>query len=187
MKNLEKFLVYLCGDFNNDEQIQEELEKGNIIHPKAKHITGICNEKIKNLPNDFNGFFVIEESYYEQSNFKNILPHLFLFTEDKDGNVVLTSYDLPNGVSKEEFRNDNKDLLMDYNELKVSEKFTPMVYKFKENGFEGESISHFTPETTFKLKERTEDGILYVSEVFEKNGKITFGFVDPIVYKKVNK
>lgn len=187
MKNLELFLSYLCGDFNNDEQIEKEFESGKVIHPKAKHVTGVCNEKIRNLPDNFNGFFVIEESYYEQGNFKNILPHLFLFTEDINGNVVLTSYDLPKGISKEEFRNDNKGLFMDYNELNVSEKFTPMVYKFKDNGFEGESTSHFTPEITFKLKERTEDGILYVSEVFEKDGKVTFGCVDPIVYKKINK
>ena len=29
-----------------------------------------------------------------------------------------------------------------------------------------------------------EDGKMYVSEVFRKNGKITFGFVDPIIYEK---
>ncbi|MGG5460233.1 hypothetical protein [Clostridium sp. B9] len=185
MRNLKLFLSYLCGEFNNDEQIFEENESGQVSHPKAKHITGICNDKIKNLPNNFNGYFVIEESYYEQGKFKNILPHLFLFTENEDKNVVLTSYDLPSNISKEEFRNDNESLIMDYKELKISEKFTPMIYKFKNDGFEGESISHFTPETTFKLKERTEDGTLYVSEVFEKNGKITFGFVNPIIYKKI--
>ncbi|MDM0489560.1 hypothetical protein [Clostridium perfringens] len=185
MGKLEVFLSYLCGEFNNDDQVNKEIEEGEIKHPKAKHITGICNDKIKNLPDDFEGFFVIEESYYEQGKFKNILPHLFLFTEDSNGNVVLTSYDLPSRVSKEDFRNDNKDLIMDYNELRISEKFTPMTYTFKDNGFEGESISHFTPETTFKLKERTENGILYVSEIFEKNGKVTFGFVEPIIYKKI--
>lgn len=184
MKNLQLFLSYLCGEFNNEEQILEEKKNGQAIHPKAKHITAICNNKIKNLPKDFKGFFVIEESYYEQGNFKNILPHLFLFTEDEEGKVTLTSYDLPKGVSKEEFRNDNELLIMDYNNLKVSEKFTPMTYEFKDGAFEGESISHFTPETIFKLKERTEKGTLYVSEIFEKNGKITFGCVDPIVYKK---
>ena len=26
---------------------------------------------------------------------------------------------------------------------------------------------------------------MYVSEVFRKNGKITFGFEDPIIYEKV--
>ena len=48
-----------------------------------------------------------------------------------------------------------------------------------------EDISDFGGGVKFTLKERTEKGKLYVSEVFEKNGKITFGFVDPIVYDKI--
>ena len=187
MENLKKFISYLCGEFNNDKQIENEEKTGNIIHPKAKHINNICNHKIKNLPSDFKGFFVIEESYYEQNGFKNILPHLFLFTENNNGNVVLTSYDLPKDITKEDFRNDNERLVMDYNELKISEKFTPMVYNFINNGFEGNSISHFTPVTTFILNERTEEDTLYVSEVFKKDDKITFGFEEPIVYNKIKK
>lgn len=185
MENLKLFLSYLCGEFNNNKQIEKEEAEGKVTHPKAKHINNICNHKIKNLPENFNGFFVIEESYYEQGNFKNILPHLFLFTENSEGKVVLTSYDLPKGVAKEDFRNNNEELVMDYNELEVSAKFTPMTYEFVNNGFEGKSVSHFTPETTFILDERTEEGTLYVSEIFKKNDKITFGFEDPIVYNRV--
>ncbi len=185
MKNLKLFLKYLCGEFNNNKQVEAEEKEGKVIHPKAKHINNICNHKIKNLPEDFNGFFVIEESYYEQGNFKNILPHLFLFTENSEGKVVLTSYDLPKNISKEDFRNNNESLFMDYNELKISEKFNPMTYEFINNGFEGKSVSHFTPETTFILNERTEEKTLYVSEIFKKNDKITFGFEEPIIYNKV--
>lgn len=187
MKNLKLFISYLCGEFNNNKQIEQEEKNGNIIHPKAHHINNICNHKIKNLPSDFNGFFVIEESYYEQGNFKNILPHLFLFTENENGNVVLTSYDLPEGVSKEDFKNNNENLVMDFNKLKVSEKFTPMVYNFINGGFEGNSISHFSPVTTFILNERTEQDTLYVSEIFKKDDKITFGFEAPIIYNKIKK
>ena len=186
MNKLDKFINELCGTFNNDRQINDELQSGEVKHPKAKHINGICNDKITNLPNDFSGYFVIEESYYEQGNFKNILPHLFLFTVNGNGNIVLTSYEIPTNISKEEFRNDNENLIMDYNELKVSSKFTPMIYKEKNSVYEGESISHFTPETEFTLKEKIENGKMYVSEVFRKNGKITFGFVDPIIYEKIN-
>ena len=187
MRKLDLFISYLCGEFNNDKQIEEETKKGQILHPKAKHINNACNDKIKNLPEDFDGFFVIEESYYEQGNLKNILPHLFLFTENNEGKVVLTSYDLPKDVSKEDFRYNNENLIMDYNELKISEKFTPMTYEFVNNGFEGKSISHFTPVTTFTLNERTEENTLYVSEIFKKDDKITFGFEDPIVYNKIRK
>ena len=187
MRQLDLFVSFLCGEFNNDKQIEKENKGGNIIHPKARHINNICNNKINNLPENFDGYFIIEESYYEQGTFKKILPHLFLFTENSEGKVVLTSYDLPKDVDKEDFRNNNENLVMDYNELQVSEKFTPMTYEFVNNGFQGESISHFTPVTTFTLNERTEEDILYVSEIFRKDGKITFGFEDPIVYNRIRK
>ena len=78
MNKLEIFINQLCGVFNNYNQINKELESGQLKHPKAKHINAVCNKKIKNLPDNFNGYFVIEESYYEQGNLKNSLPHLFL-------------------------------------------------------------------------------------------------------------
>ena len=94
---------------------------------------------------------------------------------------------MPEGVAKEDFRNNNEQLAMDYNELKVSEKFTPMVYEFINNGFEGKSISHFSSVTTFILNERTEEDTLYVSEIFKNGEKITFGFEEPIVYNRIKK
>ena len=63
MDILSKFTEQLCGEFNNDNQIIQEEKQGRIIHPKAKYINGICNHKINNLPKDFNGYFIIEESY----------------------------------------------------------------------------------------------------------------------------
>ena len=99
MDTLKRFTNNLCGDFNNDKQIQDQEAKGKVTHPKAKHINRIANDKIINLPCDFNGYFIIEESYYEIGNRKNILPHLFLFTLNENNQVVLTSYDLPEGIS----------------------------------------------------------------------------------------
>ena len=90
MSRLESFIKNLCGKFNNQAQIKKEESEGEIIHPKAKHINAVCNQKIKNLPQNFKGYFVIEESYYETEKGKKILPHLFLFTLDKENNVVLT-------------------------------------------------------------------------------------------------
>lgn len=81
--------------------------------------------------------------------------------------------------------NDNGSLIMDYSTLVKSEKFNPMIYKEENGSFYGESISDFGNGTIFTLKERTEHGKLYVSEIFEKNGKVIFGFKDPIVYDKV--
>lgn len=186
MNKLDVFINELCGVFSNEEQIKKELDSGNQKYPKAKHINGICNDKIINLPDNFEGYFVIEESYYEQGNHKNILTHLFLFTLDVNKDIVLTSYDIPTDIPKEEFRNDNENLVMDYNKLRVSSKFTPMTYKDNNGVYEGRSISNFTEVTEFTLEEKIENNKMYVSEVFRKNGKVTFGFIDPIVYEKIN-
>lgn len=182
---LEKFINNLCGQFNNDNQISDEMSKGNVAHPQAKHINCICNNKISNIPADFNGYFVLEESYYVQGNFKNIMPHLFLFTVNEENKIVLTSYEVPKNIDKKDFTNSNDNLSMDYNELIISEKFTPMVYEEKDDIFYGESESNFSPEITFTLKETIKEDTLYVSEVMRRNGKITFGFTDPIIYKKI--
>ena len=32
------------------------------IYPYAKHVNTVCNDKINNIPQDFNGKFVVEES-----------------------------------------------------------------------------------------------------------------------------
>ena len=70
MNKLDKFINELCGIFNNDRQINYELESGELKHPKAKHINGVCNDKIINLPNDFSGYFVIEEVIMSKENLK---------------------------------------------------------------------------------------------------------------------
>ena len=185
MDILNSFINMLCGSFNNDEQINDELKNGKLIHMRASHINNICNDKIKNLPEGFKGYFVIEESYYELKNGTNILPHLFLFTLNEEGKVMLTSYEIPEKYSKEEFRNDNNEIAMDYNNLKISEKFNPMVYEYEEGIFKGESLSTFAPGITFLLKEHMNSEGLFVSEIFKRNDVITFGFEDPIIYKRI--
>ncbi|MGL5415448.1 MAG: hypothetical protein ACRDAU_07300 [Clostridium sp.] len=185
MKILEEFMEHLCGEFTNEEQIRQEEKEGKVVHPIARHINGICNDKIKNLPKDFKGYFVIEESYYTMGNFKNTLPHLFLFTVNSEDKVVLTSYDIPKEISKEDFRNNNKNIILEYTKLEVSKKFAPMVYEKIENGFKGESISNFTESTRFELRETITNEAMYVSEAFFNNDKMTFGFIQPIIYKIV--
>lgn len=113
------------------------------------------------------------------------MPHLFLFFLNNDNNVVLTSYEIPSDINKDEFKNDNKDLVMDYTKLLKSEKFTPMTYIEKDGVFSGECISTFGPGITFELKESTSSDKLVVSEIFKRNGKATFGFEEPLVYKRI--
>ena len=49
---------------------------------------------------------------------------------------------------------------------------------------EGGSTSQFTPVMMFKLWEKFSDSCLEVSESMEINGKRTFGYDEPIIYKR---
>ena len=72
-----------------------------------------------------------------------------------------------------------------HTELKKSEKFIPALYHEKDGIWEGGSISQFSPVMTFKLWEKFSDSCLEVSESMEVNGKKTFGYDEPIIYKRV--
>ena len=73
---------------------------------------------------------------------------------------------------------------VDYSELNESKKFTPALYREKDGVWEGGSTSQFSPVMIFKLWERFSEDSLEVSEIIEVNGRRTFGYDDPIVYKR---
>ena len=134
---LDNFIGMMTGHFDNKEQFNMMQTAGK-IYPYAKHVNTVCNDKINNIPQDFNGKFVVEESYYETNGKRHASPHLFLITENEDG-ILLSSYEIPEGEDK----------------------------------------------NTFKLWEKFSDSCLEVSEIMEVNGKRTFGYDDPIIYKRV--
>ena len=98
--------------------------------------------------------------------------------------VMLSSYEIPAGEDKNTFSYDSMRSV-DYNELKQSEKFTPALYHEKNGVWEGGSVSQFTPVMIFRLWEKFSDTSLEVSESMEVNGKRTFGYDEPIIYKRV--
>jgi len=55
----------------------------------------------------------------------------------------------------------------------------------KDGIWEGGSTSQFSPVMTFKLLEKFSNNFLEVSESMEVNGKRTFGYDEPIIYKRV--
>ena len=63
MTKLEQFMELLTGNFNNAEQYQR-MQEENKPFPYAEHANHACNDKIRNLPKDFSGVFMVEESYY---------------------------------------------------------------------------------------------------------------------------
>ncbi len=181
MTRLEEFMEILVGKFNNQEQYEKMKEKG-IAFPYAEHVNTACNDKIVDLPNAFKGVFMVEESYYTTNGNTHASPHLFLFTEEKEG-IVLTSYDLPKEYDKNTFTYaDLKEI--PYADLKKSTKFTPALYQQIEDRWEGGSVSMFSPIMKFTLFERFSKEYLEVSEQMEVNGKRTFGFDEPILYKR---
>ena len=166
MMKLDNFVGMMTGHFDNKDQFNKMQAEGK-TYPYAEHVNTICNDKINNLPEDFKGKFVVEESYYEINGKRHASPHLFLITEIEQG-ILLSSYEIPKGEDK------NK-----------SEKFNPALYHEKDGIWEGGSTSQFSPVMTFKLWEKFSNNFLEVSESMEVNGKRTFGYDEPIIYKRV--
>lgn len=112
-----------------------------ITHPYAEHVNRIVNNKIENLPEGLNGFFVLEESYYTglKTGRKNALPHLFFFTEDEQGRVKLISYETLVDYPRKDFTNSNPNLKLDYNTLKVSVILQKIRFLHWKNGLKMES------------------------------------------------
>ena len=125
---------------------------------------------------------MVEETYYTTNVNTPGSPHLFLFTEEPDG-IRLTSYEIPEGCGKNTFTYENMPQV-DYESLKPSAKFTPALYVEKNGVWEGGSVSMFTPVLKFTLFERFSKDCLEVTESMEMNGKRTFGFDEPIRYKR---
>ena len=80
---LDDFIGMMTGHFDNKEQFDKMQAEGK-TYPYAEHVNTICNDKIKNLPEDFNGKFVVEESYYETNGKRHASPHLFLIMETEN-------------------------------------------------------------------------------------------------------
>lgn len=181
MSKLNDFMKILTGRFDNSEQYEER--KGyDPDFPFAEHVNTVCSHKILNLPKDFRGEFLVEESYYTTEKGKHSSPHLFLFTEESDG-ILLTSYDLPEGYDKNTLTYDLMKTV-DFSDLKPSSKFTPALYRWKDGVWEGGSVSMFSPVLKFTLFERFSPEWLEVSESMEVNGKKTFGYDVPILYQR---
>lgn len=184
-QELKDFCELLSGTFDNSVQRDELGRSGSMPagFPFARHVNTVCNDRIGNLPEDFEGYFILEESYYDLDGHTNILPHLFLFTMEPEG-IRLDSYEMPEGYTKETFCIKTLERL-DYNRLKRSRAFTPLYYKKSGETYTGHSVSMFSPVLRFSLTETISPDVLSVSEIFEVNGRRTFGYDIPIEYRRV--
>ena len=183
MNPLQEFVALLAGHFDNMAQYRQMQAQGEEGFPYARHVNTVCNDKILCLPPDFPGIFMVEESYYTTGANTHASPHLFLFTQE-EGGIQLTSYDIPEGYDKNTFTYEQMGQV-DFASLKPSGKFTPALYVKKGDTWEGGSVSMFSPVLKFTLFERFSPQQLEVSETMEVNGKRTFGYDQPIIYRRV--
>ena len=182
MSRLDDFLSLLCGRFDNARQLEELKQAGGPALPLAEHVNTVCNDRIAGLPADFPGKFVLEESSYTTDGKTHASPHLFLFTEEGE-TVKLTSYQLPKGPDGSPVSYETLPP-MRWEDLEVSGKFTPALYTLHDGVWEGGSVSMFSPVLKFTLYERFSREALEVTETMEVNGKRTFGYDVPIVYRR---
>lgn len=180
---LQAFVSLLTGTFDNRRQLAELERRGVAGYPAARHVSTDVTGRITGLPADFSGVFVLEESDYTVNGHTSLMPHLFLFTEEPDGRMKLTSYDMPKGYTKETFRAASLEALA-CGDLCPSAKFTPALYEKRDGAWVGGSVSMFTPALKFTLWERFAEEVLEVSEAMELNGKRTFGYDRPLEYRR---
>ncbi len=187
MKPIELFKQIIVGDFDNSKQVAEEIAAGKQIHPQAKHVNRIANIKIKNLPEDANSFFVLEESYYQYTDkLLDIKPYLFKFSAGENNTVLLNVFQLPSNIDKKDIRNDNENLFFDFNDLKISPTFKGATYRFinPEKTFTTNSINELGNGMKFTLTEILTKEKLIVMELLEKDGKRLTPYETPIIYDR---
>lgn len=183
---LNRFKQYITGDFDNANQVIEELKAGKAIHPLAIHVNRVADSKVINKPANLTGFFLLEESYYlTEGKPTEVKPYLFLFSLVNKEVIHLTTYQLT-GYKKESLRNDNPDLQFDYTSLVPSPTFKGADYRWneKEKTFSTVSVNELGNQMRFTLSETFTAKTLMVMELLEKDGKSLTAYTTPILYER---
>ena len=133
------------------------------------------------------GHFDNKEQFTEMKAAGKIFPyaqHVNTVCNDKINNIPEDFHGIFIVEDKNTFSYDSMKNV-DYSKLKKSEKFTPALYHENGGVWEGGSTSRFSPVMTVKLWAKFSDSCLEVAESMEVNGKRTFGYDAPIIYKRV--
>jgi hypothetical protein len=187
LSDFELYKTYIQGDLDNIEQINAEVKAGKQIHPYAKHVNSLLDAKIKNLPKDYNGFYILEESYYTYPNKPmEEKPYLFWFEKTGKGEIRLHSLQIPKNIDKKDLKNDNKKLSLNYADLKDSPTFKPAIYTRTANGFYIKAPVDLPNGMKFTLEETIGKESFEVMELLEKGGKSLTPYSTPIIYKRIN-
>ena len=186
LSDFELYKTYIQGDLDNIEQINAEIKAGKQIHPYAKHVNRLLDSKIKNLPPNYNGFYILEESYYTYPNKPmEVKPYLFWFEKTKKGQIRLHSIQIPKGIDKKSLKNDNKKLSLNYADLIDSPTFKPAIYSKKSGGFYIKAPVDLPNGMKFTLEETIGKDSFEVMELLQKAGKSMTPYTTPIIYKRI--
>lgn len=186
---LDLFKTIITGNFNNSRQVASAIAAGKQLHPLARHINRIADDKIDGLPasDGKKGFWVIEESYYDYPGKPTeIKPFLFHFSEGEPNTVLLKVYQFPAALKKEEIKNDNTQLRLHYADLKPSPSFPGAVYYFDKANlvFKSHTVTELGNGMRFTLTETLSTKQLIVMELLEKDGKSITPYSTPITYDR---
>ena len=186
VSDFDLYKSYIQGDLDNITQVNAEVKAGKQVHPYAKHVNRLLDSKIKNLPKNHNGFYILEESYYTYPNKPmEMKPYLFWFEKTMMGKVKLHSLQIPKGWDKKDVRNDNPKFIVEYADLKDSPTFTPAVYTKTETGFYIKVPVNLPNGMKFTLEETIGKETFEVMESLEKDGKSLTPYSTPIIYKRM--
>ena len=186
LSDFELYKTYIQGDLDNLEQINAEIKAGKQIHPYAKHVNRLLDSKIKNLPSNYNGFYILEESYYTYPNKPmEEKPYLFWFEKTNKGQIRLHSLQIPKGIDKKSLKNDNKKLSLNYVDLVDSPTFKPTIYTKTAKGFYIKAPVDLPNGMKFTLEETIGKDTFEVMELLEKDGKSMTPYSTPIIYTRI--
>lgn len=182
-QNLEELKNDLVGTFDNQEQFEQMSKEEQQHFPFARHRNFLMNPQIEDLPADFAGYYLFEESYYDVHGSSRFKSDLFLIRKSAISQVELLSVDLPKEARNKKYEELPK---IKYEDLAINPKFNPIRYAKSGEDFYGKSVSEFTPTTTFELEQTISPDMLNVKETMYSKGKQVFGFDEPIIFQRNN-
>ena len=125
---------------------------------------------------------MLEESYYTIDGRTHASPHLFLFTEEGEA-VKLTSYQLPKGPDGGAVTYETLPPMRVGGPGALRTIHRRPVYAARRR-VGGRQRQHVLPVLKFTLYDAFSQEALEVTETMEMNGKRTFGYDVPIVYRR---
>lgn len=178
---LEKYIV---GNFNNLRQIQEDISKGQQLHPSARLVNIKIDDWILNAPQR-EGFWLLEEGHFENPGMKTeVKPYIFFYEAVGDTAVKMHVYTFPVSMPSETIRHTREDLRVEYKDLNASINFKPMQLEYKQEGFHYENVFNLPGGMIFTFKKSIRKDGIDLLELWHKDAKRLTTYDTPLILRK---